>query len=180
MTDFSTFYGVYPRKTGKKCAQKTYNSAIKEVAPETLQKAVEAFAAIEHARTGYQNKKGQAKQDALQYTCHPATWLNQGRWEDEVITEHLEKTEVKFKPIEIDDDDPFKAGKLYLATRLGSVGYRAWVEALRFEQGENEVIIHAASKFHRDWIKDNYAPTFENAFRTRVKFVVDSSPPTGL
>ena len=77
------------------------------------------------------------------------------------------------KEMEFSDDDPFKTGKLYLAKVLGSPVYRSWVEALRFEQGENSVFIYGPSKFHMDWIKNNYGPTFENAFKTRVRFVVE-------
>ena len=76
------------------------------------------------------------------------------------------------KEVEIADDDPFKAGKLYLAKVLGSPVYRSWVEALRFEQGDGAIMVYCKSQFVRDWIKDNYEPTFENAFKTRVRFVV--------
>lgn len=170
---FETWYEVFPRKVGKVVAQKAYSAALKAMSPQALQDAVEAFAAIENERTGYQSLKGKAKQDALKFVVHPATWLNQGRWDDEVITEYMERAEeTRFKPIEIADDDPFKAGKMELIRKLGPVIYQFWVEALKFEQGENEVIIHAADRFRRDWIKSNHGPIFEEVFKTRVRFVV--------
>lgn len=175
MPDFNTFYEAYPRKVSKIYCEKCFDRALKEnaVTADELVAAAEAQAAIWQELTGYQNKKRAAKQEALKYCPHPSTFINKGDYGNEVITEYLERSvEPKYKPIEIADDDPFKTGKMELIRKLGPVIYRAWVEALKFEQGENEVIIHAPDKFRRDWIKSNHGPTFEEAFKTRVRFVV--------
>ncbi|MDK6241380.1 helix-turn-helix domain-containing protein [Winkia sp. UMB10116] len=68
--DFANFWQAYPRKTGKKAAAKAYAKAIKEGAtPEELLQGAARLAADPNR--------------VDQYTPHPATWLNQGRWEDE-------------------------------------------------------------------------------------------------
>ncbi|WP_231288207.1 hypothetical protein [Winkia neuii] len=68
--DFTAFWQAYPRKTGKKAAAKAYAKAIKEGAtPQELVQGAARLAADPNR--------------VDQYTPHPATWLNQGRWEDE-------------------------------------------------------------------------------------------------
>lgn len=68
---FDVFWKAYPRKVGKEAARKAF---AKVTAPlETLVAAVEA-----------QKASPQWTKDNGQFIPHPATWLNQGRWEDEV------------------------------------------------------------------------------------------------
>lgn len=68
---FARFYAIYPRRIGKKAAEKAWVKALKDGAdPESLISAAQRYAA---SRVGQDPK----------YTPHPATWLNQGRWEDE-------------------------------------------------------------------------------------------------
>lgn len=68
---FVRFYTIYPRRIGKKAAEKAWAKAIKDGAePELVIQAAQRYAA---SRVGQDPK----------YTPHPATWLNQGRWEDE-------------------------------------------------------------------------------------------------
>ncbi len=109
---FDNWYDAFPRKVGKVVAQKAYRGALKAMSPQALQDAVEAFAAIENERTGYQKLKGKAKQDALEFVCHPSTWLNQGRWADEVIEEYLARPEVPET----------------IVIKTGEPGYREWLK----------------------------------------------------
>lgn len=67
---FDMFWQAYPRKVGKKAAKKEFDKANMPV--ETL------VAAIERQKCGEQWQK-----DNGQYIPNPATWLHQGRWEDE-------------------------------------------------------------------------------------------------
>lgn len=68
---FARFYAIYPRRIGKKAAEKAWAKAMKTGAdPELVIQAAQRFAA---SRVGQDPK----------YTPHPATWLNAGRWEDE-------------------------------------------------------------------------------------------------
>lgn len=71
---FEDFWNAYPRKVGKQAALKAWS----KLRPSTeLTKAI--LAAVEYQRTCPQWKK-----DGGQYIPNPATWLNQGRWEDDL------------------------------------------------------------------------------------------------
>lgn len=72
---FEKFWAAYPKKVGKQAAKKAFNR-IKDVPVQTMIDAVE-----------YQRSTAQWTQNNGQYIPHPATWLNQGRWEDEVSQE---------------------------------------------------------------------------------------------
>ena len=69
--DFERFWNEYPKKVGKKAAWKAFQR-IKEPL-ETL------LTAIERQKCGDQWSRENGR-----YIPNPATWLNQGRWEDEV------------------------------------------------------------------------------------------------
>lgn len=69
-SDFDRFWAAYPRRTGKGAAEKAWAKAAKAADPQRLIDAATHFAA--------------ARQDQdPRFTPHPATWLNQRRWEDE-------------------------------------------------------------------------------------------------
>lgn len=68
---FDRFWEAYPKKVGKEAARKSF---AKVKAPiDTMLAAVDA-----------QKRSAQWQKDNGQYIPNPATWLNQGRWEDEV------------------------------------------------------------------------------------------------
>jgi hypothetical protein len=68
---FETFWKAYPRKVGKDAARRAFAKV--KVPVETLVAAVEA-----------QKSSPQWTKDNGQFIPNPATWLNQGRREDEV------------------------------------------------------------------------------------------------
>lgn len=70
---FAEFWSAYPRKVGKGAAEKAFRKAKigKTLLPNVLK-------AIERARATEQWRK-----DGGQFIPHPATWLNQVRWEDD-------------------------------------------------------------------------------------------------
>ena len=68
---FEIFYSAYPRKVSKPMAEKSFKKL--NVTEEMLDKMLRA---IEIQK---QSKQWQTKE----YVPHPATWLNQKRWEDE-------------------------------------------------------------------------------------------------
>lgn len=72
-SDFDAFWTAYPRKTGKKAAFKAWRKATDKPALDVIIKAIEARKQTE-----------QWRKDHGQFIPHPATWLNQGRWDDEV------------------------------------------------------------------------------------------------
>lgn len=71
---FDAFWAVYPKKTGKEAARKAFKKIPKSAHP-LLVPAVEA-----------QKKSRQWMEENGRFIPNPATWLNQGRWEDEVQT----------------------------------------------------------------------------------------------
>lgn len=72
---FLIFWKSYPRKTGKFLAQKVWSKIkIEEDLFERIMKALE----IQKQSDAWRNNNGI-------YIPHPSTWLNQRRWEDEVL-----------------------------------------------------------------------------------------------
>jgi len=71
---FATFWSVYPRKIGKGSAEKAWKK-IKQPA-ETLPSILSALS--------WQKETEQWRRNNGQYIPHPATYLNQRRWEDEL------------------------------------------------------------------------------------------------
>lgn len=77
---FNEFWKAYPRKVGKKKARRDWIKAKDKPAPEVLLAALEA-----------QKKSEQWTKDGGQYIPNPATWLNQGRWDDEAHETSLQR-----------------------------------------------------------------------------------------
>lgn len=69
--EFAEFYSAYPKHTGRKAAEKAWAKALKEGAdPAAIIVGAKRYADERHG------------QDA-RFTKHPATWLNQGCWDDD-------------------------------------------------------------------------------------------------
>lgn len=69
---FETFWRAYPKKVGKQAAWSAFQRVTVPV--EQLVAAVER-----------QKRSAQWKEQGGRFIPHPTTWLNQGRWEDEVV-----------------------------------------------------------------------------------------------
>lgn len=65
---FETFWRAYPRRVGKGAARKAFERAARLT---TLERMLEAVALYQRCKPAYQD------------FCHPSTWLNQERWDDE-------------------------------------------------------------------------------------------------
>ena len=76
-TGFDRFWAAYPRKVGKQAARKSW-SRLKPSA-ELTQRILDAVE--------YQKGSRQWRENNGQFIPNPATWLNQGRWEDELAEE---------------------------------------------------------------------------------------------
>ena len=70
---FSDFWAVYPRRAARKVAERSWNRLSKRDKVAALE-ALPAHVALWEER------------DAPEFIPHPSTWLNQGRWEDELPT----------------------------------------------------------------------------------------------
>ena len=67
---FDDFWALCPRKRGKGAARRAYAKACQSVEEETI---------LDGARRWRKESIGKDPT----YICHPATWLNQERWDDE-------------------------------------------------------------------------------------------------
>lgn len=74
---FEDFWKAYPRKAGKDAAAKAF--AKRRVGASLL---AEMLAAIDR-----QKRSEQWLRDGGQFIPHPATWLNEGRWQDEIAAD---------------------------------------------------------------------------------------------
>lgn len=90
---FAVFWKAYPRKVGKGAAEKAFSKL--KVTGSMLESMIEAIEA--------QKQSMQWRRDGGQYIPHPATWLNQHRWEDET-------DEMPFEPENYDDFVPEPVG----------------------------------------------------------------------
>lgn len=73
--EFEQFWSVYPQKTGKKYARQCFEKARKSDLPK-----IETLVAI----VTKQVMSGHFMRNGKDCTPNPSTWLNQGRWDDEV------------------------------------------------------------------------------------------------
>jgi hypothetical protein len=76
---FEEFWQQYPRKVAKRAAQKAWLKM-------SHQERQDAIQAVKNHKRYWT-----IKSTASEFMPHPATWLNQGRWEDELDMTHHEK-----------------------------------------------------------------------------------------
>jgi hypothetical protein len=67
--DFTAFWAAYPRRVGKLDALRAYERARKLDSAENILAGVAKYK--------------RHLPDEARFVCHPATWLNKGRWMDE-------------------------------------------------------------------------------------------------
>ena len=80
---FDEFWSLYPRKIAKAVARKAWSRLSAE------QQLMAAKAINTHC------EYWRAKETELEFIPHPATWLNQERWEDELVIEPKKQKESK-------------------------------------------------------------------------------------
>jgi hypothetical protein len=68
---FDVFWKIYPRKVGKIVAKAAFEKAVKGATPEDIIEGARRFASDPNR--------------VDEFTPHPSTWLNQGRWGDEPL-----------------------------------------------------------------------------------------------
>lgn len=74
--EFDRWYALYPRKEAKAAGRKAFAKARKSADMDTLVTALERYVT---------SVKGKERQ----YIALPASWLNAGRWEDELLVDQL-------------------------------------------------------------------------------------------
>jgi hypothetical protein len=72
---FEKFWKLYPRKVGKRAAQKEFERVLKLRNAPTVDHLLNAVKC--YAQSAPQDQR---------YIAHPTTWLRQGRWEDETAS----------------------------------------------------------------------------------------------
>jgi len=80
---FAMFWMIYPKKIGKDYARKCYKRALKKVSFEKMLFAIQK-----------QKKSAEWTKDKGKFIPNPSTWLNQGRWGDELT--YKETTQEQF------------------------------------------------------------------------------------
>jgi len=95
---FERFWAVYPRKVGKqKCRQIWKRLKPSAELTEQIIKAVQAY-----------KRTDQWQEDNGKFIPHPATWLNQGRWEDEIaVKPEPQKGDPDWLPTDSEVPDEF-------------------------------------------------------------------------
>jgi hypothetical protein len=73
LTDFDYFWQLYPRRTGKGAARRKFEQALKTTTAIAIMQALAAQIAA-----------GMFSPDP-KFIAHPATWLHQERYDDEVV-----------------------------------------------------------------------------------------------
>jgi len=68
---FDEFWQAYPRKIGKAAAEKAYAKAVKQSGHDEIMQ-------------GLNSQLPSISAKEVQFQPHPSTWLNQGRWEDQM------------------------------------------------------------------------------------------------
>jgi hypothetical protein len=84
---FAEFWKAYPKKVGKEAARKAFMKV--KPSADLLQRMLEAIKE--------QKASDQWKRDNGQYIPNPATWLNQGRWEDEATEIETAKNDISLE-----------------------------------------------------------------------------------
>ena len=126
--EFNLFWAQYPRKIGRLTAQRSWE----KLSQENQQKALEAI--VEH------RKYWAAKGTDWEFIPHASTWLNQERFEDELIIEQKENkrpplpwyasdelTLVKGRELGLNPyaGETFAQFRARLSAKIGSVGIGA-------------------------------------------------------
>ena len=71
--DFMAFWQSYPRKTGKRAAQRAWDAALKRASAGAIRDALDL-----------QKEAGMFDRE-IQFIPHPRTWLCQDRWDDQIV-----------------------------------------------------------------------------------------------
>ncbi|MDY0891856.1 helix-turn-helix domain-containing protein [Frigoribacterium sp. CFBP9030] len=72
---FGMFYKVYPRHTGRLAAEKAFRAALKKATADEILAGARRFAADPNLPS----------REEQRFIPMPATWLNQGRWDDDPL-----------------------------------------------------------------------------------------------
>lgn len=129
---FEKFWQVCRRKVGKGAAEKAHAAALKHATAEEILDAMQRYA------------DSVATEDP-KFIPHPATWLNQKRWLDEIAPQPEPA-----KPVDLTGQPAWKAE---IAAAHGPHAL-TWLNEAELE-GDT---VFASSRHKADWIRTNYSP----------------------
>lgn len=92
---FDSWYEIYPRKVAKGAAEKAHAKAVAKIAKQDKLNASEAAEKL-HAWT--QKRLPQLLAVEAKFRPHPSTWLNDGRYHDELASPGVTKQSAVAKP----------------------------------------------------------------------------------
>lgn len=128
---FLEFWQIYPRRSGKEAAKKAFAKAAKAVGVDVVLEGARRFASDPYLPT-------------KQFVAHPATWLNQGRWDDDPLPpRELTQEEKMLKAKERADRDRALAAEENARQRAEAERVRQEVEANPPQHCEHDRIVWA-------------------------------------
>jgi hypothetical protein len=143
--DFEAFWNAYPRRIAKKAAFKAFECAVREGAE--IEKILSSVAAY---------KRWLSNPDTWRpEPAHPTTWLNQGRWDDELEDQKPEIQQISFKI------PPVFVEKLK-STGMPEHTVKRWFDDAHFiEDGR---CIMFKSEFMREHVRQHFDGNLQRAF----------------
>jgi hypothetical protein len=137
---FERFWIVCPRKAGKGKARRQFEKICETVSPEILIEAMNRYAAVR-------------RDQDLQYTAHPATWLYQERWLDELPA----------APAEAPIHASWKDDGARLISDIGKGAFSAYFANSNLDPGP-PVVIRVARPILKSMIEQKFAGALARVF----------------
>lgn len=143
--EFESFWNECPRRIAKKMAYKSWQKAIREGAdPDLIISAMIIYRKWLNDGNGWKPE-----------AAHPATWLNQGRWEDELEEKKEDIRSIIFKIA------PEWVSKLR-SVNIPDAMIKRWFDEAEFQNSGNIIVFK--SEFIRDYVNRNYESNLNRAF----------------
>jgi hypothetical protein len=125
---FKTLWDMYPRKVNKRMAEKAFS----KLNPMEQEQAIEAMP--NHV------KYWKSQNTELAYICHLSTWLNQFRFEDEIVIEEVKQKKPELPWYSSEELTIKKANEIGVQAYAGE-GWQQWRARIsqRIKQLEEQV-----------------------------------------
>lgn len=130
---FDAFWKIYPRKVGKIVAKAAFEKALGVTTPQEIIQGAERFASDPNR--------------VDEFTPHPSTWLNQGRWADDPLPERTltaderkarEKAEAEARRLrEVAEHEKWKQEQAEVLARKGAIDPAIREELMKKLRGVN-------------------------------------------
>jgi hypothetical protein len=129
MSTFNNLWAMYPRKVNKRMAEKAFN----KLNPMEQEQAIEAMP--NHI------KYWKSQNTELAYICHLSTWLNQFRFEDEIVIEEVKQNKRPELPWYSSEELTIRKAKEIGVQAYAGEGWQQWRARIsqRIKQLEEQV-----------------------------------------